>query len=117
MKRGTAILQAADARYVAEREAVIVTQRCANCDWHGHGTVKEMRELFLAHRLEAHPEIQPKPRRKRHRFVGQMNVGKTLDENIENARKQGASGWESAADPKAEIDRQNRDHYAPGIPK
>ncbi len=93
MPRGTAILQAADQRFLEERERGIVTERCANCDWQGHGTVREMREQFLAHRLEAHPEIQPKPRRKRHRFVGQMNVGKTLDENIEKARTQGAAGW------------------------
>lgn len=95
LKRGTAILEAADARYLAEREAALVTARCCHCGWTEHGTVKAMREQFAQHRLEEHPEIQPKPRRKRHRFVGQMNVGKTLDENIENARKQGASTWDS----------------------
>lgn len=91
--RGTAILQAADERYMAEREAVIVTARCCRCDWHQHGTVKDTREAFLEHRLGEHPELRPKPRRKRHRFIGQMNVGKTLDQNIENARKHGASVW------------------------
>ena len=95
MRRGTAILQAADARYIAEREAVIVTEGCANCDWTAHGTVRDMREQFHQHRLAAHPEIQPKPRRKRHRFVGAVSTGKSLDENIENARKQGASTWEN----------------------
>ena len=95
MKRGTAILQAADERYLAEREAVLITARCGNCGWAEHGTVKEMRERFAQHLAAVHPEIQPRVRRKRHRFVGQMNVGKTLDENIENARKQGASTWDS----------------------
>jgi hypothetical protein len=49
--------------------AVIVTTRCERCpDWSFYGSVGQGHEEFEAHRLEFHPDIQPRPRR-RMRFV------------------------------------------------
>lgn len=93
MPRGNAFMQEWEVARIAEREAVHVTERCQNCKWTLEGTVKETREAFLAHRLEAHPEIQPKPRRKRHRPFSSLNSMGPLDENIANARTQGAATW------------------------
>lgn len=97
MKRGNAILAAADARYLAEREAVIVTCRCGFCPWFLNGTVAETRLAYLTHRTAEHPDVQPKARRKRRRHYGQITTGKNLDDNIANARKTGASTWAGAS--------------------
>ena len=77
----------------AEREAVVVTARCLHCAWNRTGTVQETREAHAQHRATKHPHIVPQARRKRHRLYGQLQTGKTLDENIAEARKTGAAGW------------------------
>lgn len=94
--RGTAYLKEWEQRMVDEREAVVVTARCARCDWTLEGTVLDTREAFRDHRVTAHPEVKPVVRRKRHRPFGALQSAKSLDDNIENARKQGAASWESA---------------------
>lgn len=91
--RGTALLKDWEARLVADREAGIVTARCAFCKWELEGTVADSRTAYLAHRLQAHPEVKPPARRKRQRPFGQLSNRRTLDENIANARGQGASTW------------------------
>ncbi len=93
MKRGTALVQAAQDRYAAERLEQHVTERCYFCDdWHLEGTLAETRAAHLEHRQTHHPDVQPKrqlkPRRK-----GQINLGKTIDENIAGVRVQGGAGW------------------------
>ena len=91
--RGRPTLQAWEQRLVDERLAVYVTQRCALCPWTLKGPLRLTRDAFLAHRLEAHPELKPAPRRKRHRPYGQLQGMKSLDDNIAQARKSGAAGW------------------------
>ena len=93
MPRGTAHLKQWEANLVAEREAVQVTARCAFCPWELEGTVRETREAHAQHRARYHPDITPKPRRKRYRPYGQLQGSKSLDDNIANARTQGASMW------------------------
>ena len=91
--RGTPTLQAWEQRLLAEREAVVVTARCAWCKWNQTGTVQETREAHAQHRARIHPEITPSPKRKRHRPYGQLQGMKSLDDNIAQARKSGAAGW------------------------
>ena len=93
MNRGTVIIQAAQDRLDAERLEQHVVERCYFCDaWHLEGTLAETRAAYLAHRTEQHPDVQPrrqfKPRRK-----GQINLGKSIDENIAGVRGQGGAGW------------------------
>ena len=95
--RGTSFLKQWERNLIAERESVVVTSRCAFCDWTQEGTVAETRDAYLAHRTENHPEIQPKPRRHRQRPSGQMTTGKNLDDNIAAARKTGAATWAGQA--------------------
>lgn len=91
--RGTAALKEWEQRLLDERESVHVTARCAWCPWQLDGTVLKTREAFAAHRATEHPEVNPRPRRKRHRPFGALQSSKGLDENIAEARKTGAAGW------------------------
>lgn len=93
MPRGNAFMQEWEVARIAERDAVQVIARCANCPWTLEGTVADTRAAFLEHRGTKHPEIQPKPRRKRHRPFSSLNSMGPLDENIANARTQGAATW------------------------
>ena len=91
--RGTAFLKDWEQRLLDEREAGIVTARCAWCGWELHGTVADTRAAYLEHRTAEHPEVKPPARRKRQRPFGQLSNRRSLDENIANARGQGASTW------------------------
>lgn len=98
--RGTVFIQGWEQRIVEEREAVVTTVACKWCEeqkktkpWGMTGTVAETRAAYLEHRTAEHPEVKPKPRRKRMRPFGQLSNRRTLDENIANARGQGASTW------------------------
>lgn len=83
-------------RMLQERLDVVYTPRCA-CGWSlPEMPLREGKQAFLEHRLDKHPEIQPKPRRKRHRPFGALQSAKSLDDNIANARQQGAAGWAGA---------------------
>lgn len=93
MSRGTVFMRDWETRALAQREAIHVTARCGFCDWTLEGTVANTRQAHHQHRLEQHPELQPKPRRKRHRKYGQLPGMKNLDDNIAKARQQGAAGW------------------------
>ena len=93
VRRGSVFLREWEQRFIQDRESVVVTTRCGWCDWHREGPMGENRDLMLAHRLEAHPEIKPPKRTRRIRPGGQVNTAKSLDENIQNARTQGASTW------------------------
>ena len=95
MPRGNPILEAWQQRFVEEREAVVVTTKCDLCnDWSTHGPMKRGRELYFAHRAKKHPEAGPLPvRRKRHGPYRQFSSAHSLDDNIANARSQGAAGW------------------------
>ena len=93
--RGTAYLKEWEQRVIAEREAIVVTARCAFCDWNLDGTVGETRDAYQAHRTSSHPEVRPPARRRRHRPYGQLQGMKSLDENIAAAREQGAAGWDT----------------------
>lgn len=95
-KRGNEISQAAQERFRQERDAQIVTQSCAWCpDWSETGPLGEVRELFLAHRLEEHPEVVPKARFSKRRGAPRTGSSSTLDQNINRARTHGAAGWVS----------------------
>lgn len=95
MNRGKAIIDAAQERVDAEKLAQHLIERCVFCDWHLAGTLAETRQAHLEHRQTHHPDVQPKrqlkPRRK-----GQINLGKTIDENIAGVRVQGGAGWHRA---------------------
>jgi hypothetical protein len=52
----------------------------------------------LAHRLEHHPEaVQTRKHKRRTVPMVTLAGGKSLDENIANAREQGAATWDGAA--------------------
>ena len=91
--RGTVFLKEWEQRIVAERESVRIVNRCSFCPWTAEGTLAETRDAYLEHRLAAHTEVDPPRRRQRHRPVGQINSGRSLDDNIAGARAQGASTW------------------------
>ena len=98
MKRGSDIHQAYADRILAERLAQPNVGRCAWCpSFVVEGTLAETRDALLAHRLEHHPHV--KPRKHERRIVPMVTLagGKTLDENIANAREQGAATWDGAA--------------------
>ena len=98
MRRGSVILQAYADRIEAERLAQHNVGRCAWCpDIVFEGTLAETRELLLAHRLEHHPDKQPRKHKKHIVPMRTVLSGKTLDDNIANAREQGAATWEGAA--------------------
>lgn len=89
--RGRPTVEAWEQARVTELEAFQVTARCAFCSWSLQGDVRAAREAHEAHRTAEHPEIQPKPRRKR--FKHQFSSHRNLDDNIANAREQGAATW------------------------
>lgn len=98
MKRGRDIHQEYAERILAERLSQHNIGRCAWCpSFVVEGTLEHTRAQLLAHRLEHHPEA--KPRKHTRRIVPMVTLagGKTLDENIANARGQGAATWEGAA--------------------
>lgn len=101
MSRGSEIHAAYAERILQERLEQHNVGRCAWCpSFVVEGTLAETRDALLAHRLEHHPEIQPgNVRKHKKRIVPMVTLagGKTLDENIANAREQGAATWDGAA--------------------
>lgn len=101
MRRGSEIHAAYAERILQERLEQHNVGRCAWCpSFVVEGTLAHTRAELLAHRLEHHPEIQPgNVRKHKKRIVPMVTLagGKTLDENIANAREQGAATWDGAA--------------------
>jgi len=98
MRRGSDIHAAYAERILAERLEQHNVGRCAWCpSFVVEGTLAETREALLAHRLEHHPDIQPRKHVRRIVPMVTLAGGKTLDENIANAREQGAATWDGAA--------------------
>jgi len=91
--RGRSTLDAWEQRLLDQRESVQVTARCAWCPWELAGTVLETREAHAQHRARIHPDVRVKPRAKRRRPYRTMVSETTLEDNIANARAQGAAGW------------------------
>ena len=91
------MLEAWEQRLLDQRLAVVVTARCYWCAWQQEGTVADTQAAYTEHRRVAHPEVTVKPRRKRHRPYRQMASETSLDDNIANARAQGAAGWAGSA--------------------
>jgi hypothetical protein len=92
--RGSDIHAAYAARVTAERLAQPAVGGCIWCpDFRPEGTLKETSAASLAHREKHHPDARPKARRRRSRPMQTLVTNKSLDENIANARTQGASGW------------------------
>lgn len=87
------VLAAWEQAKLAEREQTITTASCMWCAWTQHGTLLETREAYTAHRLEAHPEIQPRKQLRRKRLFGQMSTQSQLSDNIANTRAQGGATW------------------------
>ena len=92
MNRGNVILRAAHDQHTAERLEQHVVERCCFCDWTLEGTLAQTRAAHLEHRQTEHPDVQPK-RQHKPRRKGQINLGKTIDENIAGVREQGGAGW------------------------
>ena len=98
MKRGRDIHQAYEERILSERLSQHNTTRCQWCpDIVFEGTVAETRDLYAAHRLEHHPEAKPRKHKKHIVPMRTLLSGKTLDDNIANARVEGAATWDGAA--------------------
>ena len=91
--RGTIFIAQWEQDKLKEREQTHATTSCAWCDWTWSGPMGEGRDEFKAHRIDQHPEIQPPTRRRRKRLFGQISQSRSLDENIQAARAQGASTW------------------------
>ncbi len=73
-----------------------VTGRCHLCpDWHTVGTLAETTAAHKAHRLKHHPHLRER-KHKQHRIRSFVS-GKTLDQNIANARLDGAHYKDDAA--------------------
>lgn len=95
--RGRPTLEAWEQRLLDQRESVQVTARCAWCEWEMHGTVRDTRAEYAEHRELAHPDVKVKARRPRHRPYRVMQSETNLEDNIANARAQGAAGWAGPA--------------------
>jgi pterin-4a-carbinolamine dehydratase len=93
MPRGTDILQAAADRYRDERHQQHLTQRCSRCTWTISGLLLDTKVAFAAHLSEHHPEVKVVARRPRRMTRMPKITDKSLDQNIADARAQGASGW------------------------
>ena len=93
--RGNAILEAWEQRRLEERETTPVVARCAWCAWTLAGDVRTTREAHAQHRATDHPDRLMPTRRRRHRPFRQFNSGTNIDDNIANARQQGAATWVS----------------------
>ena len=99
-RRGNEILANYQQRIRDEKDAQIVEAGCAWCGkTGGMMTLAAQREWRDAHIDQHHPE-----RKVTHRFGGRRSshrmLGKrTIEENIENARAQGASVWVNQEEP------------------
>jgi hypothetical protein len=93
-RRGTPILEAWEQARQAEREQVVVTSACSWCrKWTLTGPVVETRQAYLEHLAAEHPEVKLPRRTRRHRPFRQFNSGTNIDDNIANARREGAATW------------------------
>lgn len=98
MRRGRDIHHAYAERLTQERLQQPNIGRCAWCpDLRVEGTLEETRDALRAHRLEHHPEAKPQKHKQRVRPMRTLVTKKSIDENIANAREQGAATWEGAA--------------------
>lgn len=93
MPRGRPVLEAWEERAIEQRESVVVTARCAWCAWSVTATVRETREAHETHRKTEHPEVRVKARTRRHRPYRQYASEANVEDNIANARAQGAATW------------------------
>jgi len=90
---GRAFMQEWEQARLAEREAQTVTAKCAWCDWTHTDTLKAARDAHAAHRTAIHPERKIKPRKTRHKRTTTIVAGgRSIDDNIAEARRQGANG-------------------------
>lgn len=97
MRRGSEILAAYQQRVQDEKLAQHVMSSCALCDWETEGTLLETSTKHAQHRAKKHPELVPKRRAKHVTTLRTPMNGKTLDQNIDNARAEGAATWDGAA--------------------
>lgn len=93
-RRGNEILANYQQRIRDEKDAQTVTAACAWCGQQGgQMTLAAQRDWRDAHILEHHSDRKVKPRfggrRSSHRMLGKQ----TIEDNIANARAQGASTW------------------------
>lgn len=72
-----------------------VTGRCHLCEWTFVGTLGAASAAHKTHREQHHPQLRER-KHKQHRIRSFVS-GKTLDENIANARQQGAATLEGTA--------------------
>ena len=93
-KKGTDILKAYDERLRAERDGSYCPVICGWCGEVFEGTLGETRVAYAAHLKSEHPEVKPKARHKQSRTnIMKATNGKTIDDNIANARTSGAAAW------------------------
>lgn len=96
--RGRVVLEAWEQRLLDDKESVHVTVRCAWCPWSLSGDLRTARDAHRAHRTTEHSDKPIRERRKRHRPARQFHSASNLDDNIANARAQGAATWEGATE-------------------
>lgn len=95
-RRGSAIHQAYAERLTAERLQQHAVGGCVWCPtFRVEGTLAETRAATLEHRQAHHPEALSTRLKKRARPFQTTVSHKSLDENIANARTQGASSGEA----------------------
>jgi predicted ATPase with chaperone activity len=72
-----------------------VTTRCAVCGWTQTGPTDTNYTAFIQHRLEAHGQTTRPPRKKRQGAPSWSGSTRNVEENVANARQQGAATWAS----------------------
>jgi hypothetical protein len=93
--RGTESLKESELLYLARMMDVQTTSSCAHCGKSWTGWLATVQEAYKAHRLEKHPEIQPRARRPRTRAhtLVRSSTQSSLEDNIANARANGGASW------------------------
>lgn len=92
--RGNEILRSYQDRIRAEKDHQQVTQACLWCKERFVGDLCDARDWFTLHLTVAHPDRVVVRRKHRVRSSRFRTMGtRPLEENIQNARAQGASTW------------------------
>ena len=93
-RRGNEILRSYEQRIREEKDHQQVTQGCMWCPEQFIGDLCDARDWFTLHLTACHPEhVMPRRKYKRRSTAFRTMGSRPLEENIQNARLQGASTW------------------------
>lgn len=92
-RRGNDILRAYEQRIREQKSHQTVTQACLWCSDSFVGELCDALAWFATHVAKDHPEHVVTKRKFRRRAQFRAVGSRPLEENIANARAQGASGW------------------------